>query len=151
VLGTSFNVEAYPDDGKTQVAVAEGEVALRSNAGSKMSRDSAAASTEVQLRSQSLGIATQQGLHAVRRGVDLSGRLAWTEGRLVFEDASLEEVARRLERWYGLQVEVQVSPDNVVGLNATFKDESLSEVLQSIAVALELKYERERDTVTFFR
>lgn len=58
-----------------------------------------------------------------------------TQGRLVFEDALPEEVARKLERWYGLQVDVRAASGAVVGLNATFEDEPLSKVLRSIATA----------------
>ena len=147
VRGTAFNIEAYPGDAQTQVAVTEGEVDLRPSAPQPTDHDSV-----VRLKPRSLGVASERGLQPVQRGIDLSGRLAWTEGRLVFENAPPREVARKLERWYGLQVDVRVPARSaVVGLNATFEDEPLSEVLRSIAAALSLEYERRQDAVTFDR
>lgn len=146
VLGTAFNVEAYSaDTALVQVAVAEGEVALQAAAGKDPGRDT------LRLQPRQVGIARLGGALEARRGVDLSARLAWTEGRLAFEDAPFGEVARKLERWYDLRVKVRPPAGTIDRLNAQFDDESLQDILGDIAVALGLRYERSQDVVTFYR
>lgn len=142
-LGTTFDVKAYRDEKRTEVTVAEGVVALR--------REQSTPEDTVMLRAQHLGIASSQGLKTVRGGVDLTRQLAWTRGELVFTDASFHEVVRKLERWYDLRIKVRVASEQVDRLNATFGDEPLSEVIRSVAAALDLQYERDGKRVVFHR
>ena len=124
-----------------QVAVARGEVSLRAS--------SAAVRDTLVLRARHLGLLSSGGLQTLRHA-DLDRLLAWTEGRLVFHDAALDEVARQLERRYDLHVELAVSPAAVDVFNAEFDDDvPLGEILNGIAVALNLRYTRDRGDVTF--
>lgn len=142
VLGTEFGVDAYPEDDKVRVVVLEGEVAVRSE---DERLESSVALTDRQMASLS-----KVNDLVLRREVDPSLYVAWMEGKLVFNDASFEEVARQLESWYGLEVELVGSVENTDRLNATYSDEPVGEVLSIIAGALDLRYERDGNTVTFF-
>ncbi len=145
VVGTAFGVDAYADEGHVRVAVAEGAVALRlRNALETAEEDT------VVLRPRQLGVLADQRLVELHRGVDLAPYLAWREGRLVFEDAPFPVVVRRLERWYGLHIDAS-SLDQVDRLNAVFDQESASDVIHDIALALGLDYEHAGDRVRFFR
>lgn len=142
VLGTQFNVGAYPGDGEVQVVVAEGQVAVRPKGRER--------GQELLLNRRQMGRLSKTGSSALRREVDPSRYLAWTEGRLVFRDAPFPEVARKLERWYNLEVNLEgASSEEVDRLNASFKEEPLAEVLGVIAESLELDCEREGKVVTF--
>ena len=145
VLGTSFNVEAYAGEERVQVAVAEGEVALKA--------DESERQDTVVLRPRQLGVASGRHLQAVRHGVDLLRYVAWTKGKLVFTDAPFEEVRRKLSRWYDLQVEMQGPPGTVDRLNATFDNAPLSQILKAVGAALDLEYsyDRSEGIVTFYR
>ena len=142
VLGTAFNVTAYPDDGATQVMVARGRVMLRPE-------DPAREDTVV-LQPRELGVVRGGERVRVARGVNPDRYLAWTDGRLVFEHAPFEEVARRLERRYDVQVELAAPPQSLKRLNAAFESESLGEILETIAAALDLRCERAKRQVTFY-
>lgn len=145
VLGTAFDVQAYPGETEMHVAVAEGEVAL--HVGQFENGD-----TVTVLQPRFWAMVSDEGLQSVDRDADLSRKLAWIEGKLVFDDAPFGEVVQRLERWYDIEVDVVVPFDEVMGLNATFGEEaSLDNVLHDIAAALDLKYRREMDNVTFYR
>lgn len=141
VLGTAFNVRSYQ---KTEVAVKEGKVALY---GEQLSDGEPTAV----LRPSTLATVSNEGLGNVQRGVDLSKELAWTENKLIFEDAPFDEVVRKLERWYDTQVEVELPIDKLVKLNATFNNLPLEDVLHDISAALNIKYHRDGDHVTFYR
>jgi ferric-dicitrate binding protein FerR (iron transport regulator) len=87
----------------------------------------------------------------VQENVKLSKEIAWTGGKLIFEETPFDEVASKLERWYDIEVEARVPAQNVIRLNAAFEDTPLNEVLHDIAAALDLKYERDGRRVTFHR
>lgn len=144
VLGTAFNVHSYTDSKEMRVAVTEGKVALRTT----HSEDQ---DTSAVLLPRSLASTSNHRLKDVRKNVDLSEELAWTKGKLIFEEAPFDEVVKRLERWYDIETEAEVPVENVIPLNAAFEDTPLNEVLHDIAAALDLKYERDGRRVTFYR
>ena len=141
VLGTKFSVGAYPDE-DVQVVVAEGKVAVR--------QEEAREEQGLLLTRRQMARLSKRKERVQRREVDPGSYLAWTEGRLIFRDASFQEVARKLERWYGLQVKLEGAPEEVDHLNASFKEEPVAEVLQVIAESLQLRYERTEEVVTFY-
>jgi len=144
VLGTAFNVRSYTDSKEMRVAVTEGKVALRTS----HSEDQ---DTSAVLPSRSLASTSNHRLEYVQENVELSKEIAWTGGKLIFEEAPFDEVASKLERWYDIEVEARVLAQNVIRLNAAFEDTPLNEVLHDIAAALDLKYERDGRRVTFHR
>ena len=141
VLGTSFDVRAYPEEPEVEVAVAEGKVALKATTLSS-------ASTAF-LTSGMVGSVLADSLINTRTVPNLNKYLAWTEGRLEFNGAPFDEVSRALERWYDLKIHLAAPYKKVDRLTASFRDESLSEILNSISIALNLQYEREGRIVTF--
>jgi ferric-dicitrate binding protein FerR (iron transport regulator) len=77
--------------------------------------------------------------------------MGWTEEKLVFRNASFDDVLRRLGRWFDLDIQIQVDPGAVDRLNATLDGKSPDETLKAVAAALELRYRREAETVVFYR
>lgn len=143
VLGTKFNVGAYPDEPDVSVVVDEGTVAVR--------REGEPRDHEVRLEHDQLAQVPRGPERIVRREVVVEDYVAWMDGRLVFRDAPIQEVARKLRRWFGLQVVLVPSLEEggVDRLNASFKDESIEDVLNIIAETLNLRYERDGQRVTF--
>lgn len=160
VLGTAFDVSAYPEDGETKVVVTEGRVALRAEKASRAADASTADSpttssspSDVVLTKRQMARVLRSGERVVLRDLDVDQHLAWMEGRLAFEKAPFSEVVQKLERWYGLTISLKSGGDMPSGrLNAQFtKDRPLREVLNVVATAYGLEYERREERVTFNR
>ncbi len=141
VLGTKFNVTAYPDESDVKVVVDEGKVAVRPEGGRE--------DQKVFLEQDQLAQVSRGEERIVRSEVNADDYLAWMEGRLVFRDASVQEVVRQLRRWYGLEVELGPALQDVDRLNASFEEESVEEVLKIVTETLDLRYERDGRRVTF--
>jgi len=60
-------------------------------------------------------------------------------------------VAKRLERWYDIEFEIESVSEDVLErtLTATYDNMPMSEVLQVMAVSLKLSYERDGRTFLF--
>jgi len=94
-LGTEFVVRAYPEDATPRVAVRSGLVAVRPRA-----RPPAGGT---QLHPGDVAQIGADGV-AVKIAADTSVLFGWTEGQLVFRDAPVSVVLRRLQRWYAIKV-----------------------------------------------
>lgn len=91
VLGTHFNVQAYPDEPAPVTTLLEGAVRLHHGA------------AQTVLRPGQQGRPRPDGTIAVR-AVDARSAVAWKEGRFVFDDEPLEGIMRQVARWYDVQV-----------------------------------------------
>ena len=73
--------------------------------------------------------------------------VGWTKGRLVFRNATLPEVAARLERWYGLEVKIQDPSLRDLQLTANLRSQALRDVLDIVAASLRIEYRIEEGRV----
>jgi len=93
VLGTRFSVRRYDDEPLAHVAVASGRVVFNT----------------VLLESGDVAQLGSDGVPIVSHGADVEALLAWSRGTLVFQNATVAEVAAQLQRWY--DVTVVVAPE----------------------------------------
>lgn len=95
VLGTHFNVKAYPEESTVKTTLAEGSVALfHKDKGSK-----------TVLRPGQQGIVSRAGTNVLE--VDLAQTLAWKNGEFVFDQENLALVMQQLARWYDISYEFE--------------------------------------------
>lgn len=79
---------------------------------------------------------------------DIWEMIAWKEDVLVFNNKTLAEAARILERWYGVTVKIKDEALKEVVLSGSHEDVSLKEVLESIQFILGIEYNMKGDSVT---
>lgn len=136
-LGTEFSVRSYPEDSAVVVLVVSGRVAMRSVHAAP--RPDAG----VLLGRGQMGRLDGTGHVSVSDGVDLSGPLAWREGRLEFDELPLGAVLRELERWYDLEIVLEDSSLARAPVTASLSKRTADEALGIIAGVLDLRYRRD--------
>lgn len=136
VLGTSFNVQAYPDEPQIQVTVATGKV-----------RVEAQGSSHNLIPSQQATYHFQSTEITVER-TDLAQSLAWEKGVLHFVNASEEHVLKRLERWYGVDFKTEGSTKDQWNVNGRYQDKSLEFVLNSLSYSVGFSYRINNKNIT---
>jgi transmembrane sensor len=139
VRGTSFDVRAYPGS-EVQVAVEEGSVTVHPE---QASEEHAGA----KLKSGMVGRVGRSDSTVVTEESSILPFVGWTKGRLVFRNATLPEVAARLERWYGLEVKIQDPSLRDLQLTANLRSQALRDVLDIVAASLRIEYRIEEETV----
>lgn len=135
-LGTGFAVRS--NGGLVRVAVTVGSVVLHATGRPE--------STGVVLEAGDRGVLAASGGVSRERGAADDNDIAFTQGRLVFENATLEEVATELRRWFGIELRAS---DPVLAnrhLTAAFEGDSLAQVLNVIGLAFGASIERKGDT-----
>lgn len=92
VLGTRFNVTSYKDEEEVVTTLAEGSVEVTSGKES------------VRIRPNEQLLFDKDTRTFLRRKVDANVYLAWKEGKFIFEDQTLEQIMKQLQRWYEMEV-----------------------------------------------
>ncbi|HEX6536195.1 MAG TPA: FecR domain-containing protein [Gemmatimonadaceae bacterium] len=141
-IGTTFGVRAYPGDSAASVVVAEGSVSLSTEGEGEANQGK----SERVLEAGELGRVARGGTPVVER-VNAARYLAWTEGRLEFDDVPLRDVAAQLARWY--DVDIVLADSALAGRRFTgaFQGETVEQVLDALAPPLHVRYERRGRTV----
>ena len=96
VLGTSFNVSAYPSEGVSSVVLVEGSVNVKNQQ-----------KEQVKLAPGQL-VDIQTGRLHSPRNVDVEPYICWVKNMLMYVDEPLDKVFRKLNLYYGV-AELQVS------------------------------------------
>lgn len=138
VVGTTFNVIANENEKTEEIVLQTGRVDVLSKDGKQLAvlspNDQLTLNTEKQTFSKRTVIASQY--------------TAWREGKLVFRNENMQQVARRLSRWYNADVFVKDRLLEDYTFHATFIDEPLDEVLKLISMTTPIIYKEERRIVS---
>ncbi|MGV8092905.1 MAG: FecR family protein [Mangrovibacterium sp.] len=128
--GTEFNVLAYPDEAAVSVILKEGKVTVLDN------RQSV-------LQEMTTGYLYQYDGQTVAGKyveVDAENYAGWINGKLIFENATMEEVVRRMEHWYGVSIEIADKELLKLHFKATFINESIEEALKLLQSTATFNY-----------
>lgn len=137
VLGTHFNVKAYPGEPAMTTTLLEGKINLRSYGKSKLLRpgqQARAAGKTLSVRDIGAG-----GVASV---------MAWKDGRFNFQDADLQEIMRQLARWYDIEVVYQGEIPQLEFIGEIQRTLPLSEVLKGLEMSgVHFRMEKDRRLV----
>lgn len=128
VLGTSFNICAYSSEKYIEIVLDKGKMELLNNL-----------NNEIVTMSPAERLFYQDGI--IKKSVtDPKKYYAWTEGKLVFKGDPMKEVARRIERWYNVKIEI-IDPGLLdYSLWGTFEDDKLEDVMKFISMTSPIRY-----------
>lgn len=96
VLGTQFNVNAYPDLNEVKTSLKEGGVAVSLNNGKSNDRYTLSPNEEISLN-VSTGIIT-------KKQIDQAEIPTWKTGDLLFNSSLMSDIVKQLERRYGVHI-----------------------------------------------
>jgi transmembrane sensor len=95
VLGTEFNINAYPDESAVKTTLLNGSVKVTSSSSTALIKPG----EQTQL--------SNNGKIKLISQANVSEAIAWKEGRFEFNDADLKTILRQVMRWYDIDVEYQ--------------------------------------------
>ncbi len=128
VLGTSFNISAYPAENYIEIVLNSGKIEYHSNV-----------SNEDMVLFPSERLIYSEG-RTSKSVVDPEKFNAWTEGKLVFRGDPMAEVARRIERWYNVKINIADKELEKYSFRATFQDDSLEDVMRYLSMTSPIRY-----------
>lgn len=119
VLGTHFNVNNYANESFSTVSLIEGSVKV-----GVMNKEPIIMKPGQQSIVQGGDVRIQQ--------MNAGDVLAWKEGEFMFDNENLESVARKLARWYNLEIEVSAGLKNISIWGSISRYDNFNKVLDII-------------------
>jgi ferric-dicitrate binding protein FerR (iron transport regulator) len=133
VLGTRFNIMAYPDDTVTEAVLTRGSILFSTETEDKKVSKHIEPGQKVSINHLS------EQLKIIK--VDTSFYACWKEGKLLFRDETFGEVAKAME--YKYDVSFDFRDKSLLGkrLSGYLEKESLQQALEALQLTLRFRYE----------
>lgn len=93
VLGTVFNINSYPENKDIKTTLVEGSVKVINTKNTKQS---------ITIKPNEQAVFNANGIKKKR--VNIKEYVSWVRGKFYFNDMSLFDVMRQIERWYNVDV-----------------------------------------------
>jgi len=132
--GTRFNVTSYKNNLTPSVTLVEGKVSVR-----EVSHSSHHDTLVFLHPGQHMEYDTLLGKTTIQ-SVDTYKYVAWKDGKLVFRNDLLSEVARRISLQYNVDIEVIGDKINKNRYRATFENQPLNELLELLKMSAPIDY-----------
>lgn len=133
VLGTSFAAEAYPDEDFSRVTLVEGAVQLNDMKGRTLKQI---------IPNQQVTLPDDPHKKIKTAEVNTTFYESWINGEIKFDDERLADVARRMERWYNVEIRfASESASNVRFSGTVLKNKPIDQSMKAICVLLRLEAE----------
>jgi transmembrane sensor len=153
VLGTVFNVKAYPADKTVETSLLKGsvEITLKNDEKKKIIlkpnekivlpnlmadklQDEKSSSKKTIAAKADYKIATLTYIDSAVKEV------SWTENRLAFTDNSFEEIAPELERWYNVSITIEDEAVKQFRFTATFDQKNIIQIMDALQLTRQFEY-----------
>lgn len=141
VLGTSFNVNSFPEQNEISVALVSGKVMVMPQS------DQPDHAHEVILTEGEKVTIDKTSSATVKTSFDATVEVGWKDGLLVFEEDNYKAVMTKLERWYGVSIIASNKPTGKWRIKGRFDNLSLKEVLENLKYTHKIDYRIEEKTV----
>ncbi|HVU54876.1 MAG TPA: FecR domain-containing protein [Puia sp.] len=161
VLGTSLNIRSYTNEKNTEAVLIHGsiEVTLRSNPDKKIillpneklvvqnGKAAVIKGTPSVQKSEDAPVMTLGKAHIEPKDT-VAMDILWVKNKLAFDHETLEEVSRKIERWYAVKVTIPDEKLKHVEYTGVFEDESLRQVMEALRWTGNFRYSINKREVT---
>ncbi|TAJ11511.1 DUF4974 domain-containing protein [Marinilabiliaceae bacterium JC017] len=143
VLGTKFNVKAFPDESFIETILQEGSVRIYAQS----------------MKVPSIVLSSGQKVIYNKRNNkfsqimvgDIIEELSWKDGVLKFKDEPLIELVNELERWFDVEIEIEDKEIESYRFTGTIKNEGVEDLLLLFKMTKGIQYKKEGDKIKLFR
>lgn len=132
VYGTKFNVAAYENDDCIETVLEKGKVNVITP-----NQETMILSPGEQL------LYEKRSQKWIKNKVDVYEKVAWKDGKLIFRNALLEEIFKRLSRHFNVEIQFNNRSGKEYRYRATFRNETLPQILDYLAKSATLKWKVE--------
>jgi ferric-dicitrate binding protein FerR (iron transport regulator) len=152
VLGTSFNVKAYPGERSSEASLIHGslEVSIRARNSEKIilhpnekiivTSNTIIKDDKKQEQSGKEPIVAIKELTQYEPVDSIIVETSWVDNKLVFQDESFKEIALKMERWYGTTIGFTDPSVERLRFTGIFEKESLQQALHAMSITAPFSY-----------
>ncbi len=126
--GTSFNVNAYPEDLITETVLQEGVIDVHYK-----EKNISVLPNELISIDKASGLLKKSGAH-------IEEKTGWKDGLLIFRNTPLDETFKRISRRYNVEIVLHKETNTDYHIRATFSSETLPQVLNILKIAAPIRW-----------
>ena len=131
VLGTQFNINSYQQDNKKSVALYEGSIAVENRVTKQK---------QILKPGEALSFDVKNKKLAKKEVAQKEVELSWLKNEIYFEQDSVEEIIKKVEKYYGLKVYVDNRAFLAKQFTGKFREEKPDDIFKTISIALGCQY-----------
>jgi ferric-dicitrate binding protein FerR (iron transport regulator) len=167
VVGTAFNVKAYPGEKNTETSLVRGsievtvkdrkdKIMMKPNDKLIIANDDVSAGNENKNVKKPAGIVFNQFISmshlTLAKDESTIIETAWVDNKLVFDNETFEDVALKMEKWYGVTINFADEKLKLQPLTGTFEKETVTEALGALQLSTPIfKYKISNLTISIFK
>jgi transmembrane sensor len=156
VMGTAFNVKSYPNEKTTETSLIRGSLEitldkrpgerfiLRPNEKLVVSNDTSR--TKQKPSGHNEPIVMISGLTQAMDSTVIE--TSWIDNKLAFQNESFDELATRMERWYGVEIDFRDQQVARERLSGTFTNETIQEALERLQLTTNFQFTIKANNIT---
>jgi transmembrane sensor len=137
VVGTSFNILAYPDQKNQEVSVVTGKVSVRATVTKQ---------NVLVFPGQRVTIEKETNTLKAYSRINIATMASWRKNILVFEDVPVNEVIATMERHYGVKIKIQNESLQNLIINASFEEAKPEQVLNLLCKSIDASFKQEKNS-----
>ncbi|WP_419700392.1 FecR family protein [Mucilaginibacter sp. NFX135] len=155
VLGTAFNVRSYANDNTSETSLIRGRIELTpvSNPDHKIilkpSEKLTLPNKNAHNKNENNTLITLSSLHHEQND-SLPAEAQWLENKLVFDDEYFDDVAKKMERWYGVSISFKNNELKQKKFSGKFTKESLAAALEALKATSNFSFLINNDKVIIY-
>jgi ferric-dicitrate binding protein FerR (iron transport regulator) len=141
VLGTKFNVKSYRDDKNVETALLTGNINLSVHSGQDRTN-------EIDINPGEMIGYSRTEKSVLKSGFEADEVIGWKNNRLIFRDDTFDNLAKKIERWY--DVEIIYDQSLFQGQRLTvelLEGESLERLMQIIEKTIQIDYKIDKQKI----
>lgn len=163
VLGTAFNVKAYPDDKKCETTLIRGIIELSTNDGTRQkfilkpsekfsviegrAKESAG---KKNIRNDSSTLLIENIAPVKLANKEYVPETSWTENKLIFENETLEDLAPELERWFNVKISITGHSPANDRFTGAFANETIEQALMAMKLIKPFNFTIHEKNITIY-
>lgn len=135
VLGTSFNVTAYPDETTIRTTLVQGAVNVSNGSARQLLQPGEQAST-----------AATGGPFRISKP-NMEAILSWKNGEFYFQDTHIQAIMREVARWYNIEVSYEGDMSGITLSGIVSRNESVAQLLKALEMTKVVRFRMEGNRI----
>lgn len=179
VHGTTFNVKSYNDDNLVETTLLEGSISITGKVGDKVIKEPiylnpneqailTKSYSNVRIVVESKKSKNSEGFNEpksdikeifpkiqpklqINEGIDVESFVMWKYNMLVFKNERFEDLAKKLERWYNVEISINDTELKNTRYTGTFEKETIEQAIKALSLSLPFKYKINKNKIAIIR
>lgn len=132
VLGTTFNISAYPDDDEVKTSLLEGSVSIQEKGVDHVVVLVPGQQAKLNKKSGSLNV----------KEISIQNMAMWRTGRFDFDQESIGSIMNQIARWYNVEIQYEGEKIESLFSGSVSRYQNMDEVLKTLELTGKVKFKR---------